>query len=333
MTTPFTFREEEAPRFKFRTAGFMALARSASALVVHRECAHFPGQRGRGAVAAGPKSGTGAGADFPVPGRTRGPGRTRRPEISFGRQPNRKSQPKEERPPDNNDPISRGDTFELEKPSEAQQAVSPPPVPPQQESVPEDATPAEPKEVELEKPLDEPLERDKPVESAEKGSVPLDPGAPKPYRRLTESEIADAKKKARQEMTDLSFRQNKARETRQYDNPNGRSAPALGMSVETSRDDLGDYLKVLQQLVKGNWRIPNIARFEVSGVTIVSFKIHQNGKFSEARIMTNSGYEPLDTSALNAILNTYQAPPLPKHVDEEWIPIRFAFYYNMRPRY
>ena len=105
-----------------------------------------------------------------------------------------------------------------------------------------------------------------------------------------------------------------------------------GLSIETSRDDLGAYFKILRQLVKGNWRVPSIARFEVSGVSAVSFRIHKNGKISHVVLSDSSSHEPLDTSSMNAIINT-SPPPLPDHVEEDWIPVRFGFYYNMRPHY
>ena len=252
----------------------------------------------------------------------------------------RKSRQIEERPPENDDPISQGNTFELEKAREAvtetaqsRAAVPQPPVEsPVKTAKNEPAKSSEEKTRETPDPAEEEMTRTEP-EPVVSGNVPTDPGAPKPYRKLSSEELAEARQKARQEMTALSLQQARSRETDQYHNPTGSAAPALGMSVETSRSDLGAYLKILKQLVKGNWRVPNIARFEVSGVTVIYFKIHKNGKFSDARVVSSSQHEPLDTSALNAIINTYQAPPLPDHVDEEWIPIRFAFYYNMRPRY
>ena len=264
----------------------------------------------------------------------------------------KKSQ-EEQQEPENNDPISQGNTFELAKSLAPQATSSAPPVeqPPSKEQIEEpemeEVLPEEPEKPELETPPEEPVEEveelkdtpEKQTESKEDPALPgpgqmaPDPGAPKPFTRVTKAEREQARKQASQEMKALSVNQDMAHSQTSYHNPNGSSAPFTGMSIETSRSDLGPYLKILKQLIKGNWRIPNIARFEVSGVAVVSFKIHKDGKFSDATLVTDSGYQPLDTSALNAIINTYQAPPLPQYVDEEWIPIRFAFYYNMRPNY
>ena len=124
-----------------------------------------------------------------------------------------------------------------------------------------------------------------------------------------------------------------AAETSRFDNPAGSSAPFLGVSVETKRSDLGPYLKILKQLIQGNWRIPNIARYEVSGVSGIFFKIRKDGTIEGVSIGHSSTFEPLDVAALNAVTNTNPAPPLPSHVEEEWIPIKFGFYYNVRPNY
>ena len=109
--------------------------------------------------------------------------------------------------------------------------------------------------------------------------------------------------------------------------------PQTGISVETSRDDIGAYLKILRQLVKGNWRIPPIGRYEVSGVAVVYFKLYKDGRITEAAVVSSSTYEELDSSALKAVTNSYQAPPLPPNVEEEWLPMKFGFYYNIRPNF
>jgi len=156
--------------------------------------------------------------------------------------------------------------------------------------------------------------------------------APKPYRKLSKSERLTAQKQAVKEMNMRRSIPQQHREGTRFHNPKGSGAPNIGLTVETTRTDMGPYLRILRQLIKGNWRIPNIAKFEVAGVTGISFKIHKDGHFSDVKVMLSSHHEPLDVAALNAI-NTTQAPPLPEHVDEEFVPIKFGFYYNTRPRY
>ncbi len=340
----YTFREEEAPKFKISGAGLLALLLLLLFLLVTAHTPVFQLSAEELRVLEEQRLEQEREMTFRFVDAPEDDVEHENPRFLSDANRIKKSERSEE-DPENDDPISRGNTFELEQASLPSPESAAPPVARQSEpeseerAQPED--PEEPVEPEIEEPSEKPVED--PVEVAEdgdgtqndpvrSGAVPTDPGAPKPYRKLSKSEMAQAKKMARNEMTALSLKQSRARES-QYHNPRGSAAPVTGMSIETTRDDLGPYLKILKQLIKGNWRIPNIARFEVSGVAVVFFKIHKDGKFSDAQLVTTSGYEPLDTSALNAILSTYQAPPLPEHVEEEWIPIRFGFYYNMRPRY
>jgi len=199
-----------------------------------------------------------------------------------------------------------------------------------EETLPDEPTPLE---TDTADPKAEPTESaTEDVREAGAGEIDLPPNAPKPYRRIDREQLLAARKRAVREM-DL----NKATAGRpdhgaRYDNPTGSTSPDIGLTVETNRDDLGAYLKILQQLVKANWRIPNIAKYEVAGVTGISFRIHQDGTITDVGVALSSRFEPLDVASLNAINNT-NPPPLPDHVDDEYVPIKFGFYYNMRPNY
>lgn len=264
-------------------------------------------------------------------------------------------------PNQNNDPLSQGNTYELKNRNNQPEAASPqsqpsPPVnqPPSPQLSQREPTP-KPQESDRQaqdnasqaEEMDEALqETPEEVTASEDGSnaqpseagagdAPLFEGGPKPYRKLSEAQKQELAAKAQQEMkaVSLSETMGNSSDSGTYHNPDGRNAPTLGLSVETNRSDMGEYLKILRQLIKGNWRIPAIARFEVAGVTGVAFNIHKDGRITDVELIKGSGYDPLDVSATNAITTTYQAPPLPDHVDEDPVPMKFAFYYNMRPRY
>lgn len=233
-----------------------------------------------------------------------------------------------------------------------QQAQNQPQRPPERAQQPDSRNPADKPEAKRqeqaakdERAAAEPKEPQKPeereVEAEEKfdksaGKLPVLPGAPKPYRPMSAKEMSSVREAAAREMKVADSSEGAtagAGHAATFDNPNGSGSPLLGLTVETTRSDLGPYLKILKQLISGNWRVPNIARFEARGVTGISFNIHKDGSFSDVRVILKSGYEPLDVSSLNAINNTTPAPPLPKFVDEDVVPIRFGFYYNMRPNY
>lgn len=236
--------------------------------------------------------------------------------------------------PENNDPVSVGNSLELKQQPLPTVPSEPQPATPQR--VPNQSQDQEPqKEEPTEEPPEEPEE---PQETeAPKEPQPIDPTlddpfAPKPYKKLSSKQRKDLAKKAEMEMM-AQDRKPSGALTERYDNPNGSRANQTGFSIDTGGHDLGPYLNILKQLVKSNWRIPSIARYEVRGFSIIDFKLHKDGRITDAYIYTQSGYEPLDAASLNAITGIYKAPPLPKHIDEPFIPIKFGFYYNMRPRY
>lgn len=280
-----------------------------------------------------------------------------------------RSQQREESPNEDPDPFSRGNTFELENGQPGQPGSVPqPPTPrvvqpevqpspdlkpqeqpreeqqakteeePQEEATEEpveevaEATQEEPEEV-TDQEVPDPVKEQ--LETSDRGTLPVVKGGPRPYRPVTKNELAAARQAAIREMNlrDAAKVDAGSSASATFDNPTGSNAPFLGLTVETTRSDMGEYLKVLRQLIRGNWRIPNIARYEVSGVTGISFNIHKDGTITDIYVMRPSGHEPLDVSSRNAISNTSPAPPLPKHVDEDKVPIKFGFYYNMRPRY
>ena len=211
------------------------------------------------------------------------------------------------------DPKSEGNTFELEQ--SAPQPVAQTRPGPQPEPEP--------------KPLDQP----EPVEKETQPPPIFSKDGPKPYRKPTEAEIAETKEQVARDMRQTapppSF--GVYRDPRTYDNPEGGGADPLGFSIDTAGHDLGPYLKLLVQMVRSNWRIPGIVGLNADGIVVVSFDLHKDGRITNTQVIRQSEHEPLDISAYNAINTIHKAPPLPKHIDEDPIPIKFAFYYNVRP--
>ncbi len=230
-----------------------------------------------------------------------------------------KSQELPETQVDNSDPVSQGDSYELVQNTPSVAAKESAQVLPQKES--SEAKPSEPLAKDEPEPLDP---ADDPIFQLENG--------PKPYRPPTSDELAKSQKKAEKQLErDANKASSAAPSLRSYDNDSGRRTPQIGFNIDTGGHDLGPYLKKLVELVKSNWRIPEIARLEAGGIVVVYFELHQNGMIEQTTVIQNSDFEPLDTSSYNAVRNVYQAPPLPSHIEEPWIPIKFSFYYNVRP--
>ena len=259
------------------------------------------------------------------------------PEAEFLSDANRikQSSPQLTETPKNQDPVSIGNSFELK-----QEPLPTVPSKPQQAQAQQQTTEKATNQKDSNTPKETPEEPEEPQDSTEEpdplaSETPLrenDPYTPKPYRKLSKNERKDLQKRAELEMVARDSSPSGAL-TERFDNPDGAAANQTGFSIDTAGHDLGPYLNILKQLVKSNWRIPSIARFEVRGFAVIDFKLHQDGRITDAYIYTQSGHEPLDTASLNAITGIFKAPPLPGHIKEPWIPIKFGFYYNMRPRY
>lgn len=329
----YYFREEERPKFNIRSAGFIAILLLVLLLisVVKTDPFRLDASELQEVVAlreARQQDMVFRFMDTPD-------NLEENPDAEFLSDANRikQSAPQQTERPENKDPVSLGNSFELKQeplptlpspPQPAQPRVKP--IAPQDNQQPNrETTPEEP-----EPPNQEPPPKDLAPKTTDPSAT--DPFAPKPYRKLSKQERKDAQKEAQLEMM-ARDRQTGGKFTERFHNPSGRSAPQAGFSIDTAGHDLGPYLNILKQLVKSNWRIPSIARFEVRGFAVVDFKLHQDGRITDAYLYTDSGYEPLDTASLNAITGIYKAPPLPEHIDEPFIPIKFGFFYNMRPRY
>lgn len=342
------FREEEKPRFGFRTALLLSLLLLALLFFVVRQARPFSLSQEELALLAERKQELERELTFRFLDEPENVEENDNPEFLSDANRVKESQQQAEVEPENNDPISQGDTFELENAPVAgpQNNPTPPSLAinqPELQAQPKvaEASPAEenPNEVQEEPEEVEPSEVEAPEPSPfepSQGKVALDPGAPKPFKPLSKADREAVKERAAAELRRMVSQPSPATPPgggSRFDNPAGSPSERLGFSIDTGEHQLGPYLEVLKQLVKANWRVPSIARFEVSGIAVVTFNLHKDGRITDAFISRSAEIEPLDTSSLNAIVNVVKAPPLPQHIKEDKIPIRFAFYYNIRPRY
>lgn len=344
------FREEEKPKFGFRTAFGLSLLLLLLLIFIIRETRPFSLSQEEMALLAEREQELERELTFRFLEEPSNVEENEDPEFLSDADRVKASQQQAEVEPENNDPISRGDTYELEnapvpapitQPTPPTPAINQPDQQAQQQVAEASQSEAQedPNEVQEEPQEVEPAEVEAPKPTTfdrSQGNIPVDPGAPKPFRRLSKADREVAKERAAAELQRLQAPQRQATPPgggRRFDNPAGSPSERLGFSIDTGEHQLGPYLEVLRQLVKANWRVPAIARYEVSGIAVVSFTLHKDGLISDAIITRSAEIEPLDTSSLNAIINVYKAPPLPQHITEDNIPIRFAFYYNVRPRY
>jgi TonB family protein len=103
-------------------------------------------------------------------------------------------------------------------------------------------------------------------------------------------------------------------------------SPGTGF-YDTKGYQLGDYAKRIIDRITGKWFIPSNLKHS-QGRTTVVFYIDKDGRFSGTRIVTGSGNNSLDLTALNAIIESDPAPPLPKDFPGDHIGAKFVFSYN-----
>ena len=85
-----------------------------------------------------------------------------------------------------------------------------------------------------------------------------------------------------------------------------------------------DYLVTMIQLVQGNWN----SRQEVSGETLIKFRIVRDGRINEIELAKSSGYQALDLEAQRSLFKTQRLPPLPSAFPEDHLTVHLRFPYQ-----
>jgi TonB family protein len=119
--------------------------------------------------------------------------------------------------------------------------------------------------------------------------------------------------------------------------PNGQADPDFSTEEpkilsDTRGYDFGPYMNQVVNRVRYNWyaNIPEIARFGKKGKVVIIFTITHNGNIDNARIVGNSGTEPLDRAAFASITLSNPFPRLPAGFDGDHLDLQFTFLYNIR---
>ena len=101
---------------------------------------------------------------------------------------------------------------------------------------------------------------------------------------------------------------------------------------DTKGVDFGPYLARVIHDVKMNWYnlIPAVARPPVMkmGKVSIEFAITKKGQIAQMRLVGPSGDVSLDRAAWGGITGSNPFPPLPPEYSEQYLALRFHFYYN-----
>jgi TonB family protein len=127
-----------------------------------------------------------------------------------------------------------------------------------------------------------------------------------------------------------------------YDNPRGGGSGSGGngsffspvdngaaMTFETQGVDWGPYARRLHGIVKRNWIIPPAAQIGTKGVVRIRFEITKSGQVRNLEILNESGTRSLDEAAVSAISGSDPLPPPPLPDGDEFVGVRFGFFYNV----
>ncbi len=103
---------------------------------------------------------------------------------------------------------------------------------------------------------------------------------------------------------------------------------AGGIAGVTTDEPLGAdwYVGLIVNRLQDAWSDrPLLPEGEGTKRVVVSFVIQRDGRVTDAEVQTPSGYSPLDTSALRAVLALGRIPPLPASYGKDKLRARFVF--------
>lgn len=102
------------------------------------------------------------------------------------------------------------------------------------------------------------------------------------------------------------------------------SSPTGGASSMQSAD-FGPYMKRMQDKIKANWRPPVKDR---DAQIVVKYRILRDGTLDSYGILSSSGFQDLDSAAIDALRSAAPFEPIPASFDKESILVQFTFDYQ-----
>ncbi len=85
-----------------------------------------------------------------------------------------------------------------------------------------------------------------------------------------------------------------------------------------------DYLVTMTQLIQNNWR----GKQEVSGETLITFRIQRDGRITDIDLERSSNYAALDIEAQRALFMTRRVPALPSAFPDNQLTVHLRFQYQ-----
>jgi outer membrane biosynthesis protein TonB len=114
-----------------------------------------------------------------------------------------------------------------------------------------------------------------------------------------------------------------------FKNEGSAMASLGGISINTTAWDFAPYLLDLKHRVKQHW-IPPLAFTAlgaIHGYTVVGFRIYPDGSMEMLQVVDQEGHESLHRASVNAIKGAAPFRPLPANFPEDYLEVKFGFYY------
>ena len=114
-----------------------------------------------------------------------------------------------------------------------------------------------------------------------------------------------------------------------FRNEGSAMASLGGISINTTAWDFAPYLLDLKHRVKQHW-IPPLAFTAlgaIHGYTVVSFRIYPDGRMQMLEVLEEEGHKSLHRASVNAIKGPAPFRALPDNFPEDYLEVRFGFYY------
>lgn len=97
--------------------------------------------------------------------------------------------------------------------------------------------------------------------------------------------------------------------------------------LDSNDPDLGPYLAYLKERIKKFWDTPEGAG-TLKGDVGLAFTVERDGRVSQVRVVTSSGYHILDQEVLDAVHRASPFRPIPEEIRDKMLPLIGTFSYN-----
>ena len=113
-----------------------------------------------------------------------------------------------------------------------------------------------------------------------------------------------------------------------YSAPSGAGQVGIGPNTPLGDSRLGWYAELIRQRIAQNWNTNGLNTSAQRTPAVVSFYIMRDGSVRNPRIVQSSGDYTIDNTALRAVYQSNQLPPLPPQIPDSSISAQFTF--NLR---